>query len=224
MSRTPPETFWERLKDPGVIPLLTQINENILALAHAFENVASLSTAGQGGAQTLLKSALPNRTVALPLNVHDILAAAIAAGDTGDLVVFDNDYNITVPAGSTSVQTFPTFGRPTSIIGDLSYVSDTVTFDGSLTIQVFIDGSPAAGPTATSALQVTTATKSFGIAQYAVAKTEVQIVVFNTTPGNVTLNFYGIQAVMSPTFYQSKVAPLLANYGFSALTALLGLT
>lgn len=213
------QTPWEELQVPGVVPLLQQINAGLVALTR---EVRQQQAAPPAQVPVRVPAPFGGAAVELPLTVKAIMDAAFAAGDTGDLFVYDNDYNITVPAGATVIQTFPTYGNPAAIIGDLTYVSDTVTFDGTLTIQVFVDGSPAAGPNATSALQVTTSTKSFGIAQYAISKSEAQIVVYNGTPGNVTMNFYTVRAIMSPNFYKNTVAPLLAKYGFSALTALLG--
>ncbi len=229
MSKGYPQSFWEALSVPGVVPQLEALNANVSALAKLLQGIAPSGTAqAQEQAATANPSASgagfaapsgPIPTVKVPLTIADILQAAFEAGDTGSLFVYDNDYIVTVPAGQTVIQSFPTYGNPTAILGHLNYTASAYDDTGLLTIQVFVDGNPAAGPDATSALQVT-GPKSFSIAQYTISKTEVEIVVFNETSGNVDFNFWAIQAVLNPVFYQNVVQPLLNKYGFPAMQAL----
>jgi hypothetical protein len=223
MSQTAPkypQSFYELLTVPGVVPMLERLNANLAALTAQVSKIQPETVVQQAQASGSTV-ALPAASVRLPLTIHDIVLAALEAGETQNLYVYDDDYIVTVAPGAVNIQSFPTYGRPTTIIGSLNASADEYSATGLLTVQVFVDGTPVSGPNATSAIQLT-GPKSVTIAQYAVAKTEVQVVTANLMTVNANLNFQGVQAVMSADFYKNTAEPLLNQYGFASLKRLIG--
>ncbi len=220
------QTPWEEFQVPGVVPLLQRIAQGQDRLAQAVEQMAAgqQALAASIGAvnpttPSVTTAPAPVAMVRLPLTVNDILRSAVESGDTGNLAVYDNDYIITVGAGATVVQIFPTYSRPTAIIGDLTASASAYDASGLLTVQIFVDGNPVAGPSATSAVPLT-GPKVVSFSQYSIAQTEVQVVVTNLTAGNVDCNFQGVQVSMSAEFFKQHFAPLLKRFGFAGLSSL----
>jgi hypothetical protein len=221
-----PETLWEELQVPGVVPLLGQIRDDLASMLTAIQDVtgelkavagalAAIPTATAGGTTTGGRLPVPLPALTLPISpkiLNEMLNAANIPG-VSKMGVWKLD--VTVPAGSTVEVTFPVL--PGTVHVFMAPLGVSATFYSDLiSADVDVDGmdvtpSPYEYPI--------TGADEIELGQYFYMRTGMQARITNGSTTTTTITF-AVQAMAIQKDFFESLYPVILNFGVNLLREL----
>ena len=137
------ETLWEELQVPGVVPLLTQIRDELAQVVGELQNtakaLAELSAALQGRALQSTGGKVPLPALTLPLSPTTLNQMVNAADIPGTSKIGVWKLSVNVPAGQTVVVNVPVLPGTVAVFAAPLEVTATY-YSSQITADVWVDG------------------------------------------------------------------------------------